>query len=68
MGGETLRSTMGLQDHQTHPRSETLFLLAYRMEAIIQVDISMPMLRAEGAVPDQSNTLLRLMLDYSEER
>jgi len=47
---------------------EILFSLAYRTEAIILVDVNMPILRVEGVVRDQNNTLLRLMLDYSEER
>ena len=37
------------------------------MEAITPVDISMLMLRVEGVVTDQNDTLL-LMLDHSEER
>jgi len=36
---------------------ETPFSLAYGMEAIIPVDISMPTLR-EGVVPDQNDALL----------
>jgi len=37
------------------------------MEAIIPVDINMPMLRV-GVVLDQKDILLRLMLDHLEER
>jgi len=47
---------------------ESPFLLAYRIEAIILVDICMPTLRVEGVIPDQNDTQLHLMLDHSEER
>ena len=46
---------------------ETPFSLAYETEVIIPVDICMPTLRV-GVIPDQNNTLPRLMLDHSEER
>ena len=47
---------------------ETPFSLAYGTEAVIPIDISMLTLRVERVVPDQNDTLLRLMLDHSEER
>jgi len=68
MGGETPWSALGLQDHQTRSDRETPFSLAYGTEAIIPVDINRPTLRVEGVVPNQDDTLLRLMLDHSEER
>ena len=66
MGGETLRSTLGLQDHQKHLDRQNPFSLAYRIEAIIPVNISMPTLQV-GVVHDQNDALLHLMLDHSEE-
>jgi len=38
------------------------------MEAIIPVDINMPMLQVEGVVQDQNDVVLCLMLDHSDER
>ena len=68
MGGETSRSTMGLQDHQTRPDRRNSVLVAYGTEDIIPVEIDMLTLQVEKVVPDQNGTLLRLMLDHSEER
>ena len=50
------------------PTKETLFLLAYRTEAIIPVYIYMPTLMVEGVVSDHKYTFLCLMLDHSKER
>ena len=50
------------------PIEETPFSLAYETEAIISVNISMPIFRVEGAVPDQNNIQLSLMLDHLEEK
>ena len=49
------------------PTGETPFSLVYGTEAVISVDISMPILRVEGVAPHQNNALLRLMLDQSED-
>jgi len=50
------------------PTGETPFSLAYRIESIISVDISMSTLRVERVAQDKNDAILRLMLDHSEER
>jgi len=45
------------------PNRRTFFLLAYGIEAIILVDISMLTLKVEGMIHDQNDALLCLMLD-----
>jgi len=44
------------------------FSLAYGMEVIILVDISMPILRVEGVDRDQNDAQLFLILNQSEEK
>jgi len=47
MGGETLRSAIGVPDHLMRPDGEIPFSLAYGMEAIIPIDMYMPTLRTK---------------------
>ena len=50
MGGEVPQEYSGPQDHQTVLSRENPFLLAFRIEMIILIDISMPTLRVEGHI------------------
>ena len=67
-GLRDFRSAMGYRTTKRVPTGETLFSLAYGIEAIIPVGVYMPMLRIEEVSWDQNVAQLRLAYDQLEKR